>query len=129
MTAPKASLSEIILTDLWVHLAGLLAIGIGLFANRFTGIGFSSDTQLLFIIGGFAAMGLKLANGTVAATAAAAADAVRLTAVNVAAQTVSDAKVTAAQTVADAQTTAAQTVATAAAKAGEPTQVIPPVIP
>jgi len=76
----QATLGEVLLTDLWVHLGGVIAIAIGLMANKFLGTTFSQDTQLLFIIAGFAAMGVKLTNGTVAAVATAAAEAVKQTA-------------------------------------------------
>jgi len=109
MNVTPVSLKDAILTDLWVHLAGLLAISIGLLSNKYLGTTFSNDTQLIFIIGGFAAMGLKLTNGTVAAVANAAAQAVQET----------------------ARTTAAALVLSTAeaAKSGNPVPPIPPANP
>jgi hypothetical protein len=118
-TTSHSTLQEVIITDLWTHLAGLIAIAIGLGANRYLGTGFSSDTNLLFIIGGFAAMGLKLTNGTVAAVAAAAAEAVKSTA---AAQAVN--------TLAVAAQAASTLAATQDRKLGIPVpDAIPPVVP
>jgi hypothetical protein len=113
---PKTNLAEVLLTDLWVHLGGIIAIAIGLGANKYLGTNFSSDTNLLFIVGGFAAMGLKLTNGTVAAVASAAADAVKQTAATQASVTLA----TAVQ---------AATLLTEKQAAAPPAVPLPPIMP
>ena len=54
--------------DLWIHLAAILAVGIGV-AGWYS-IGLAKDpssVQLMFIIGGLAGLGLKIVNGSAAA--------------------------------------------------------------
>jgi hypothetical protein len=102
----EPNLKDALLTDLWVHFAGLIAIAVGLFGNKYLGLGWSNDTLFLFVIGGFAAMGLKLTNGTIAATANAAAEAVRVVATEQAASLVQTATQQAAGIVQTAQKTA-----------------------
>lgn len=73
----QLSMRDVILQDLWVHLAGLIAIAIGVAAWYFAN-GMKSDPsslQLMLIVGGFAGMGLKLMNGTTAVLRQAALDA------------------------------------------------------
>jgi len=51
--------------DFWVHLAAMLAIGVGL-ADLWHFHSFARDSDLVFIVGGFAGMGLKILNGSAA---------------------------------------------------------------
>jgi hypothetical protein len=56
-----------LLTDLWIHIGGLIAIAIGagdagIFYNHATVLG--HDADVVFMIGGLAAMGVKVINGT-----------------------------------------------------------------
>lgn len=67
------SLRDVILQDLWVHLAALLAIALGA-VDLWYFHSFSRDTELLFIVGGLAGMGLKIVNGSAAALRTAALD-------------------------------------------------------
>ena len=56
-------LRDVLLQDFWVHFAGLIAISIGL-ADLWYFHTFARDSDLLFVIGGFGAMGLKIINGS-----------------------------------------------------------------
>lgn len=67
------TLGDVILQDFWVHLAGLIAIGLGV-ADLAYLHELARDSDLLFIIGGFGAMGLKIVNGSAAALRQAALD-------------------------------------------------------
>jgi hypothetical protein len=93
MTPSQLDFKQIILTDFWAHLAALIAIGIGLFGDKYLNLGLGPTTEQIFIIGGFAAIGLKFTNGTAAAintaVAAAVAEAVKATAAQTAAALVS----------------------------------------
>lgn len=71
-TAPT-SLKDVMLQDLWVHLAGLFVIVFGIL-DLWIFHALSHDTALMFIIGGVAGMGLKIANGSTAALRTAALD-------------------------------------------------------
>jgi hypothetical protein len=66
-------LKQVLLQDFWVHLAGVIAIAIGL-VDLWNFHAFARDSDLLFIIGGFAGMGLKIINGSAAALRTAALD-------------------------------------------------------
>ncbi len=81
---PKPTLQDILITDLWVHVGALIAILIGVFGDKYLGLNLGSTANLMFIIGGFAAIGLKFTNGTAAAinasVASAVADALKATA-------------------------------------------------
>lgn len=63
---PPINLRDVILQDLWIHAAGLIAIALGL-VDLWYFHALAHDTDLLFVIGGFAGMGLKIANGSTAA--------------------------------------------------------------
>jgi hypothetical protein len=67
------SFRDIILQDFWVHLAGIIAIALGA-GDIVYFHALSHDSDLLFIIGGFGAMGLKFVNGSAAALRTAALD-------------------------------------------------------
>jgi hypothetical protein len=99
----KPTLQDILITDLWAHLGGLIAIAIGLFGDKYLNLGLGQTAELLFIFGGFGVMGLKFTNGTAAAintsVATAVADALKATASQTAAALVaSTATATAAGT-------------------------------
>lgn len=64
---------DVLLQDLWLHLAGLIAIGLGA-SDLWYFHAFSHDTDLLLMAGGFAGMGLKIVNGSAAALRTAALD-------------------------------------------------------
>ena len=62
------SVRDAILSDLWVHLAAVIAIALGI-AGWYS-VGLSHDptsVQIMFIIGGLAGLGLKIVNGSAAA--------------------------------------------------------------
>ena len=62
------SIRDAILSDLWVHLAAVIAIALGI-AGWYS-VGLSHDptsVQIMFIIGGLAGLGLKIVNGSAAA--------------------------------------------------------------
>jgi len=69
----KLSLGDVVIQDFWVHLAGLIAIAVGL-VDLWYFRQLSHDTELLLMVGGFAGMGLKIVNGTAAALRQAALD-------------------------------------------------------
>jgi len=69
----KLSLSDAIIQDLWVHLAAIIAVSVGLI-DLWLFHQLSHDTELLLIVGGFAGMGLKIVNGSAAALRQAALD-------------------------------------------------------
>jgi hypothetical protein len=112
---PAPSFNSVLTTDFWVHVAGLISIAVGLGGDKYLGLGLGPTADLMFIIGGFAAMGLKLTNGTVAAVSAAAAQAVRDTAVQTANQLQAQAVAPAAAAAAVVTTTATHTAADLAA--------------
>lgn len=60
------SFKEALLQDFWFHLGGLISIGIGLFAWYQTNGMMHDPTafQIAFILGGLAAMGVKIINGS-----------------------------------------------------------------
>jgi hypothetical protein len=67
---------DVILQDFWVHVAGLIAIGLGA-ASWIMRTHFNSDPsslELMFILGGFGTMGVKLINGSAAQLRQAALD-------------------------------------------------------
>lgn len=64
---------DVLLQDLWLHLAGLIAIALGA-SDLWVFHAFSHDTDLLLMAGGFAGMGLKIVNGSAAALRTAALD-------------------------------------------------------
>ena len=64
---------DVIVQDLWVHLAAMIAIAIGL-ADLWYFHTFARDSDLLFVVGGLAGMGLKIINGSAAALRTAALD-------------------------------------------------------
>jgi enoyl-[acyl-carrier-protein] reductase (NADH) len=72
---PSPSLADELKKDVWVHIGGVLAIAIGAFdvfyANK---LGIATD--LIFIIGGFAAQGVKIVNGSANSAATAAVSAI-----------------------------------------------------
>lgn len=76
---PPVTLADELKKDIWVHIGGLIAIAIGLADHFFShplGVsGFGDTTDILFVVGGLAAQGVKIVNGSAvqAATAAAAA--------------------------------------------------------
>lgn len=67
------NVKDVILQDFWVHLAGLIAISLGAADLAYVHT-LSHDSDLLFILGGFGAMGLKIVNGSAAALRQAALD-------------------------------------------------------
>lgn len=77
---PPVTLADEFKKDVWVHIGGLIAIGIGLSDHFFahsTGIaGFGDTTDILFIVGGLAAQGVKIVNGSAVQAASAAAAAI-----------------------------------------------------
>ena len=107
---PAPSFLDELKKDIWVHIGGLLAIAIGTY-DVFAGKQLGIATDLIFIIGGFAAQGVKIVNGSANAAAVAAVSAInnistliaqqQQTAATTAAQTVMDAAVPAAQKVVD----------------------------
>lgn len=69
-------LSDVVLQDFWVHLAGLIAIALGA-ASWYLRSHFLADPsslELMFMIGGFGTMGVKLINGSAAQLRQAALD-------------------------------------------------------
>ena len=68
---PPPGIMSLFATDLWVHVGGLIAIAIG-FYDVFFGHQLGQATDIIFIVGGFAALGVKIVNGTAAAASAAA---------------------------------------------------------
>lgn len=57
---------EALLQDFWFHLGGLISIGIGVFSwyqSNHMG-GDPSSFQVIFVVGGLAAMGVKILNGS-----------------------------------------------------------------
>src|ERR1035437_7823917 len=68
---PPAGIMSLFATDLWVHVGGLIAIAIG-FYDVFFDHQLGQATDIIFIVGGFAALGVKSVNGTAAAASAAA---------------------------------------------------------
>lgn len=62
------NLKEAIFQDFWLHFGGLIAIAIGMAGwyqtNRLTND--PSSIELMFMLGGFAVMGVKLVNGSAA---------------------------------------------------------------
>lgn len=74
---PPVTLSDELKKDLWVHIGGLIAIAIGL-ADHFLSSpnGFGETTDILFVVGGLAAQGVKIVNGSAVQAATAAASAI-----------------------------------------------------
>lgn len=66
-------MKDVLVQDFWLHLAGVIAIALGA-ADLWHFHAFSQDTDLLFMAGGFAGMGLKIVNGSAAALRVAALD-------------------------------------------------------
>ena len=64
---------QVLLQDFWIHLAGVIAIALGV-ADLAYFHELAHDSDLLFVIGGFSAMGLKIVNGSAAALRQAALD-------------------------------------------------------
>jgi hypothetical protein len=60
------SARDVVLQDFWVHMAGIIAIALGV-ADLAYFHELAHDSDLLFVIGGFGAMGLKIVNGSAAA--------------------------------------------------------------
>ena len=58
--------TDYLFNDFWLHLAGLGAVALGL-ADLWHFNSLSHDSDLLFIVGGFAGLGLKIVNGSAAA--------------------------------------------------------------
>jgi hypothetical protein len=71
--APPTTFRDMMLQDLWVHLAGVIVIAFGI-VDLWLFRSLSHDTDLLFILGGVAGMGLKIANGSTAALRTVALD-------------------------------------------------------
>lgn len=93
----SAKVSDVITQDLWIHLAALLAVGIGLVSWYMSGMNHDpSSVNLMFMIGGLAAMGVKIVNGSATVLAAATAAKVTEVAAAKAAQVVAEAAKTAA---------------------------------
>lgn len=67
------NLKDTLLQDFWVHFAGVIVIIFGII-DLWYFKQLSHDTDLLFLIGGIAGMGLKIANGTTAQLRRVAAD-------------------------------------------------------
>ena len=67
------NLRDVLLQDFWVHVAGVFAVALGA-ADLWYFHAFSHDSDLLFMVGGFGAMGLKIVNGSAAALRTAALD-------------------------------------------------------
>lgn len=67
------SLRDVLLQDFWVHFAGIIAIALGA-SDIWYFHDFARDSDLLFMVGGFGAMGLKIINGSAAALRTAALD-------------------------------------------------------
>jgi hypothetical protein len=96
------NLSNIFSQDPWTHIGALIAVAIGLFGDRYLGLGLGSTTSLVFILGGLAIFGVKITNGT--------ANTVNNTSI-AAAKIVADAvAIAAAQAVKDTATAAAEVV-------------------
>lgn len=72
----KPTFGDIIIQDFWIHLAALLAIGLGAVAwyMRTKFAADPSSLELMFMVGGFSAAGLKIVNGSAAALRQAALD-------------------------------------------------------
>jgi hypothetical protein len=104
---PKVTLGEEIVKDIWVHVGGLVAIGIGCFDLFYAGEKLGLTTDLILVIGGLAAQGVKIVNGSAAAAATAAAGAIANIASVVAAQQAIASQAAAAKVVATAAVTAA----------------------
>lgn len=107
--SPMSGLLSIFASDLWVHVGGLIAIAIG-FYDVFFGRQLGQATDIIFIVGGFAALGVKIVNGTAAAASAAATISAIATQV---AQQQADASATAAAKVTDTAVAAAANLASA----------------
>lgn len=93
---PPTTLADELKKDVWVHIGGLISIALGA-ADIFWGpekLGLTTD--VILIIGGLAAQGVKIANGSAATAASAAAGAIANMAAQVAAQVAAD-RVAAAQ--------------------------------
>lgn len=74
--ASSPKLSDVIVQDFWVHVAGLIAIGLG-GAAWYLRTKFQTDPsslELMFMLGGFGTMGVKLINGSAAQLRQAALD-------------------------------------------------------
>ncbi len=72
----KVSLGDVLLQDLWIHLAALIVVALGVVSWSAQN-GFRSDPSALalsFIIAGLAGMGLKIVNGSAAQLRQAALD-------------------------------------------------------
>ncbi len=98
-----------LLSDLWVHIGGLIAIALGAFDIFYGGNKLGLTTDTIFIVGGLAAQGVKIINSSALAAATSAATAISDMAVAVAAQQAIDTK-TAATKVTDTATAEAQAV-------------------
>jgi F0F1-type ATP synthase epsilon subunit len=112
-------------TDLWVHVGGLIAIAIG-FYDVFFGHQLGQATDIIFIVGGFAALGVKIVNGTAAAASAAATISMIATTV---AQQQADASAAAATKVTDTAAAAAAQLAAVPPPPPIPPVVVPPASP
>lgn len=66
MTRTTISITNVLLQDLWMHMAALFALMVGL-VDLWAFRQLSHDTELLLMVGGFAGMGLKIVNGSAAA--------------------------------------------------------------
>ena len=118
-TTPTSGLLSLFASDLWVHVGGLIAIAIG-FYDVFFGHQLGQATDIIFIVGGFAALGVKIVNGTAAAASAAATISAIATQV---AATQASATAAAATKVTDTAVSAAANLASAV-----PPLAVPPVV-
>lgn len=67
------SLTDVLVQDFWIHLAGLIVISIAAL-DLWYFHAFTHDTELLLLVGGLAGMGLRIVNGSAAALRSAALD-------------------------------------------------------
>ena len=118
-SAPASGILALFASDLWVHVGGLIAIAIG-FYDVFFGKQLGQATDIIFIVGGFAALGVKIVNGTAAAASAAATISAIATEV---AATQATATTAAAMKVTDTAVSVADQLASA-----EPPLKVPPVV-
>jgi hypothetical protein len=116
---PKASLTSELIKDVWVHIGGFSAIAIGCFDLFYANEKLGLTTDLILIIGGLAAQGVKIVNGSAAAAATAATAAIANIASVVASQQ-AIASGAAAQKVLDTAATAASTLPPAPPAGGAP---------
>lgn len=63
-------LTDALLQDFWVHVGGILAIAFGA-ADLWQFRSLGHDADLIFLIGGFGVMGVKIINGSAATLRAA----------------------------------------------------------